>query len=53
MICFEHKHDMEKNIHHMIKKNKKIFVAGHTGLVGSAIVRKLKEKWMDIVINQY
>ena len=27
----------------MIKKNSKIFVAGHKGLVGSAIVRKLKE----------
>ena len=26
----------------MIKKNNKIFVAGHKGLVGSAIVRKLK-----------
>ena len=25
-------------------KNFKIFVAGHKGLVGSAIVRKLKEK---------
>jgi len=28
----------------MISKNSKIFVAGHNGLVGSAIVRKLKEK---------
>lgn len=26
----------------------KIYVAGHTGLVGSAIVRKLKEKGMKI-----
>ena len=28
----------------MISKNSNIFVAGHNGLVGSAIVRKLKEK---------
>ena len=28
----------------MINKNSKIFVAGHNGLVGSAIVRKLKDK---------
>lgn len=28
----------------MINKNSKIFVAGHNGLVGSAIIRKLKEK---------
>ena len=28
----------------MIKKTDKIFVAGHKGLVGSAILRKLKEK---------
>ena len=27
-----------------IKNNDKIFVAGHNGLVGSAIVRQLKEK---------
>jgi len=26
----------------MIKKSDKIFVAGHKGLVGSAIIRKLK-----------
>ena len=28
----------------MINKNCKIFVAGHKGLVGSAIIRKLKIK---------
>ena len=28
----------------MIKLNSKIYVAGHTGLVGSAILRKLKQK---------
>ena len=28
----------------MKNRNSKIFVAGHKGLVGSAIVRKLKEK---------
>ena len=28
----------------MIDKKSKIFVAGHNGLVGSAIVRKLKSK---------
>ena len=28
----------------MISKNSKIFVAGHNGLVGSAIVKKLKQK---------
>ena len=32
----------------MIDLNSKIFVAGHNGLVGSAIVRKLKK--MDIKI---
>ena len=28
----------------MINKKSKIFVAGHKGMVGSAIVRKLKKK---------
>ena len=28
----------------MLKKNEKIFLAGHNGLVGSAVLRKLKEK---------
>ena len=38
----------------MIKKNSKIFVTGHNGLVGSAIIRKLKENGYKniIVINK-
>tara|TARA_B100001057_G_C22662661_1_gene876574 strand:+ start:41 stop:148 length:108 start_codon:yes stop_codon:yes gene_type:complete len=28
----------------MITKKSKIFVAGHKGMVGSAIIRKLKKK---------
>ena len=28
----------------MINKKSKIFVAGHKGMVGSAIIRKLKKK---------
>ena len=28
----------------MLKKNEKIFLAGHNGLVGSAVLRKLKEQ---------
>tara|TARA_B100000900_G_scaffold328545_1_gene288822 strand:- start:99 stop:1037 length:939 start_codon:yes stop_codon:yes gene_type:complete len=36
----------------MIDKNSKIFVAGHNGLVGSAIVRKLKEKGYRNIITK-
>ena len=32
--------------------NSKIFVAGHNGLVGSAIVRNLKEKGFTNIITQ-
>ena len=35
----------------MIDKKSKIFVAGHNGLVGSAIVRKLKEKGYRNIIT--
>ena len=35
----------------MINKNSKIYVAGHNGLVGSAIVRKLKEKGFRKIIT--
>ena len=35
----------------MINKNSKIFVAGHNGLVGSAIVRKLKDKGYKNIIT--
>jgi len=35
----------------MINKNSKIFVAGHNGLVGSAIVRKLKEKGFKNILT--
>jgi GDP-L-fucose synthase len=35
----------------MIKKNDKIFLAGHNGLVGSAVLRKLKEyKFKNIIV---
>ena len=35
----------------MINLNSKIYVAGHNGLVGSAIVRKLKEKGYKKIIT--
>tara|TARA_Y100000741_G_scaffold254363_1_gene195912 strand:+ start:16 stop:948 length:933 start_codon:yes stop_codon:yes gene_type:complete len=35
----------------MISNNSKIYVAGHNGLVGSAIVRKLKEKGYKKIIT--
>ena len=35
----------------MINFKSKIFVAGHKGLVGSAIVRKLKEKGYSKIIT--
>ena len=35
----------------MIDKKAKIFVAGHNGLVGSAIVRRLKEKKFKNIIT--
>jgi len=34
----------------MINKKSKIFVAGHKGMVGSAIIRKLKEKGFSRII---
>ena len=36
----------------MMKKNSKIYVAGHTGMVGSAIVRKLKEEGYNNIIGR-
>ncbi len=39
---------------HVMKKNEKIYVAGHNGLVGSAIVRKLqKEGFNNIVVRSH
>lgn len=35
-----------------MEKNAKIYIAGHTGLVGSAIVRKLRESGYDNLIYQ-
>ena len=35
----------------MINKNSKIFVAGHNGLVGSAIVKKLKSKGYEKILT--
>ena len=34
----------------MINKKSKIFVAGHKGMVGSAIIRKLKKKGFSRLI---
>ena len=34
----------------MINKNSKIYIAGHNGLVGSAILRKLKDKGYKNII---
>ena len=34
----------------MINKKSKIFVAGHKGMVGSAVVRKLKDKGFSKII---
>ena len=34
----------------MINKNSKIYVSGHKGLVGSAIVRKLKKRGYKNII---
>ena len=34
----------------MINKNSKIYVAGHNGLIGSAILRKLKDKGYTNII---
>lgn len=37
----------------MIKKKDKIFLAGHNGLVGSAVLRKLKDnKFKNIIIAE-
>ena len=37
----------------MINYKSKIYVAGHKGLVGSAIVRKLKQKgYVNILCNE-
>ena len=33
----------------MISKNSKIFLAGHNGMIGSAIYRKLKKKYKNII----
>ena len=35
----------------MINKNSRIFIAGHKGLVGSAIVRKLQNKGYKNIIT--
>ena len=36
----------------LIKKTDKIFVAGHKGLVGSAIIRELKKKVSKMLLRQ-
>ena len=36
----------------MLKKNSKIFLAGHNGMVGSAILRLLKKKRVSKYFNK-
>ena len=36
----------------MIKKNSRIYVAGHKGLVGSSILRKLKDRGYKKIITE-
>jgi GDP-L-fucose synthase len=36
----------------MLKKNKKIYVAGHQGMVGSALVRTLKKQGFENIISR-
>ncbi|MCR5343425.1 MAG: NAD-dependent epimerase/dehydratase family protein [Butyrivibrio sp.] len=36
----------------MMEKNSKIYVAGHTGMVGSAIVRELKKQGYENLITR-
>ena len=37
---------------HVMQKNDKIYVAGHNGLVGSAIVRKLKKEGFENILTR-
>jgi GDP-L-fucose synthase len=37
---------------HVMQKDDKIYVAGHNGLVGSAIVRKLKKEGFDNIVTR-
>ena len=37
---------------HIMKQSDKIFVAGHRGLVGSAIIRKLKSKGFNNIVTR-
>lgn len=37
---------------HIMKKTDKVYVAGHNGLVGSAIIRRLKEDGFDNIITR-
>ena len=45
-------HDLKLVKKIMLKKNEKIFIAGHNGLVGSAVLRKLKEQKYKIVARK-
>jgi len=38
--------------HKTMQKNSKIYVAGHTGLVGSAIIRKLKSMGLNNIVTR-
>ena len=52
LIKLKVKPKKKDSIGHMMEKNAKIYVAGHRGMVGSAIVRELKRQGYTNIITR-